>query len=48
MSALEQKLAQYPKGTTFGLDVGPLDPQTAGTVTRDITTLAVEHGLRIR
>jgi hypothetical protein len=29
ISALERKLAQYPKGSSFTCDVTPLDPQTA-------------------
>jgi hypothetical protein len=46
--ALEQKLAQYPKGTSFTLDVSALDPQTADLVAADLMKFAAGQGITMR
>ena len=48
ISALRQKLAQYPKGTSFTLDVSALDPQIAPVIASDLMKLAAAHGITVR
>ena len=48
ISALRQKLAQYPKGTSFTLDVSALDPQIAPVVVSDLMKLAAAQGITVR
>jgi hypothetical protein len=48
ISALEGKLAQYPKGTSFTLEVGSLDPATARTVVSGLMKFAEAQGITIR
>jgi hypothetical protein len=48
IAALEQKLAQYPGGTSFALDVRALDPDTARAIVSDLTTVARAQGITIR
>jgi hypothetical protein len=48
ISALERKLAQYPKGTSFMLDVSPLDPQIARVVVAELMRFAEVQGLMMR
>ncbi len=48
ISALRQKLAQYPKGTSFTLDVSALDPQIAPVIVSDLMKFAAAQGLTVR
>jgi hypothetical protein len=48
ISALERKLAQYPKGTSFTLDVRSLDPATAGVVASELVKSAEAQGTTVR
>ena len=48
ISALERKLAQYPKGTGFTLDVSPLDPQIAPVAVAEMMRFAKAQGLTMR
>jgi hypothetical protein len=48
IAALEQKLAQYPKGTSFTLDVSSLDPEMAPGIVSAVMKFADAQGLRIR
>ncbi|HMF61188.1 MAG TPA: hypothetical protein VK595_12495, partial [Vicinamibacterales bacterium] len=48
ISALERKLAQYPKGTSFTLDVRSLDPATARVVASELVKSAEAQGTTIR
>lgn len=48
IASLEQKLAQYPKGTTFTLDVSTLDPQIAGVVVSEVTKFTDAQGMTMR
>jgi hypothetical protein len=48
ISALERKLAQYPEGTSFTLDVRSLDPATARVVVSVLVKFAEAHGIAIR
>jgi hypothetical protein len=48
IAALEQKLAQYPKGTSLTLDVSALDPQIAPVIVSEVMRFAVLHGITIR
>ena len=48
ISALRQKLAQYPKGTSFTLDVSALDPQIAPVIVSDLMKLASAQGITVR
>jgi hypothetical protein len=48
IASLEQKLAQYPKGTTFTLDVSTLDPQIAGVVVSEVTKFTDAQGITMR
>ena len=48
ISALEQKLAQYPKGTSFTLDVTALDPQIAPVVVSEVMKFADAQGMTVR
>lgn len=47
ISALEQKLTQYPKGSSFTLDVTALDPLIAPAIVTKITTFAEAHGINV-
>ena len=47
ISALEQKLAQYPKGTSFTLDVSPLDPQSAPAIVSEVMRFADARGITV-
>jgi hypothetical protein len=46
ISALEQKLAQYPRGASFTLRA--LDSRIAAAVATEILTFAGTHGLAIK
>jgi hypothetical protein len=46
--ALEQKLAPYPKGTRFTLDVSPLDPQIGSVIASEVMKFADAQGITIR
>jgi hypothetical protein len=48
IGALERKLAQYPRGTSFTLDVSALDPSIASAVSSGLTTFAASRGLSLR
>jgi hypothetical protein len=48
ISAVERKLAQYPKGTSFTLDVRSLDPATARVVASELVKSAEARGTTIR
>jgi hypothetical protein len=48
LSALRQKLAQYPKGTSFTLDVSALDPQIAPVIVSELMKLAAVHRITVR
>jgi hypothetical protein len=48
LSELEQRLAQYPKGTSFTLDVSPLDPQIAPAIVSEVTRFAGAQGITMR
>ena len=48
ISALEQKLTQYPRGTTFTLDVSPLDPRIAPVIVSEMMKCADAHSITIR
>lgn len=48
MSALEQKLAQYPPGSSFTLDVTALDSATATAVASRLQEVARAHHFTIR
>ncbi len=48
ISALERKLAQYPKGSSFALDVSALDPQVAGAIKSEVTKFTDARGQTIR
>jgi hypothetical protein len=48
IAALERKLAQYPKGTIFTIDVSALDPQMARVVVSEVKKFAETHGITIR
>ena len=48
MSALEQKLQQYPKGTVFTLETGALDPRTASVVAAELLKFAAANGIALR
>jgi hypothetical protein len=48
MSALEKRLSQYPKGTSFTLNLSALDPETAAATRSDLTRFADAHGLKIQ
>jgi hypothetical protein len=48
VSALRQKLAQYPKGTSFTLDVSALDPEIAPVFVSDLMKLAAAQGITVR
>ena len=48
ISALERKLAQYPKGTSFTLDVTPLDLQIAPVIAAKVMKFAAAQGLTMR
>jgi hypothetical protein len=48
ISAFRQKLAQYPKGSSFTLDVTALEPQIAPVVVSDLMELAAARGLTVR
>ena len=48
ISALERKLTQYPKGTSFTLDVSPLDPQMAPVIAAEVMKFAAAQGLTMR
>lgn len=45
ISTLEQKLAQYPRATTFGLKTSGLDSRVATEVTSEIEMFARAHGI---
>jgi hypothetical protein len=47
ISALEQKLAQYPQGASFILSVGGLESRQAAAVASEIRTFARMHGIAI-
>jgi hypothetical protein len=47
IAALKQKLAQYPKGTDFTLDVSALDRQIAPAIASEIIGFAGAHGLKV-
>ncbi len=47
ITALQEKLAQYPRGASFTLDVGALDPAMATSVVSRIRRFALNHGVRI-
>lgn len=47
LAALEEKLAQYPRGSIFTLDVAGLDADTAATVTARIVAVAQAHGIKV-
>lgn len=47
VTALEQKLAQYPRGTSFTLDVSALDPEAASAVTARVMAAARAAGLNV-
>jgi hypothetical protein len=48
IAALEQKLAQYPRGSSFTLDVKALDSRTAPAIVSELTTFAAAHGMSVR
>jgi hypothetical protein len=48
LQALEEKLAQYPPGTTFTLNTGTLDPESVAIVTSRIRKVADAHGITVR
>jgi hypothetical protein len=47
IAALEQKLAQYPRGSRFTLDVRALDPSIASAVAFVLAKFAAAHGLTL-
>lgn len=47
LAALEEKLAQYPRGSIFTLDVAGLDADTAAAVSARIAAVAAEHGIKV-
>jgi hypothetical protein len=47
ISALEQKLSQYPRGTSFTLDAGALDDREAAAVVSEIRTFAGTHAIAV-
>jgi hypothetical protein len=47
MQAFEQKLAQYPRGTSFTVDVAALDDRTATIVLSDVRRFADAHGIGV-
>lgn len=47
ISAFEQKLAQYPRGASFTLNVGALDSEAAAAVVSEIRTFAGTHGIAV-
>lgn len=48
MPPLEEKLAQFPKGTSFTIETGSLDPQTAAPFVADIRKAAAASGMTVR
>jgi glycine cleavage system regulatory protein len=48
IAALEQKLAQYPKGTRFTLDVQSLDARTSSGIVAALTKFAEAQGITLR
>ncbi|PYR56393.1 MAG: hypothetical protein DMF85_16730 [Acidobacteria bacterium] len=48
VAALEEKLAQYPAGAVFTLELSNLDPQTASTVASRIKRIADAYGIVLR
>ncbi len=48
LAALEEKLAQYPRGTSFTLNTGTLDAGTAAIVTSRLQKIADAHGITLR
>ena len=48
IAALEQKLAQYPKGTRFTLDVQSLDARTSSAIVAALTKFAEAQGITLR
>ncbi len=46
-AALEQKLAQYPRGTSFILSVGGLESREGAAVVSEIRTFARMHGITV-
>jgi hypothetical protein len=47
IAALEQKLAQYPRGTSFTLDLRALDAGTATAVAAEISRFAAAQGFAV-
>jgi hypothetical protein len=47
IAALEQKLAQYPRGSRFTLDVRALDPSIASAVASALAKFAAAHSLTL-
>jgi hypothetical protein len=48
ISALEQKLAQYPRGASFTLHVSSLDSRIAAAVVSEILNFAGTHGIAVK
>jgi hypothetical protein len=48
ISALAEKLAQYPRGTAFTLHLEALDSRTAAALVSEISTFGDKHGIPIK
>jgi hypothetical protein len=48
LEALEQKLAQFPRGSSFTLDVSALDADSAATATARVRAASLAHGLFLK
>jgi len=48
ISPLEEKLAQYPRGTAFTLHLEVLDSRITATPVSEISTFADSHGIVVK